>query len=134
MELLQTIGPQISLPPHQRATTVLDYWIPAVHGVLHLERWHQSAEAGSDQTADGSRRGKMHLRFVLSLYTLQLREGRYFLHEHPAYATSWRDHMMERLPKRSDVDTRIGHQCRGGLFVKKERWLHGFGSQTYAMG
>ena len=35
--------------------------------------------------------GRMHLHFVLSLYALQLKEGRHSLHEHPETATSRRD-------------------------------------------
>ena len=31
-----------------------------------------------------------HIRFVFELYDLQVQGGRYFLHEHPASATSWR--------------------------------------------
>ena len=31
-----------------------------------------------------------HMRFVVRLYREQLDNGRYFLHEHPANATSWR--------------------------------------------
>ena len=32
-----------------------------------------------------------HLKFVVSLYREQIRRGRLFLHEHPAYATSWQE-------------------------------------------
>ena len=34
-------------------------------------------------------RAKMHVDFVVSLYFDQLQAGRYFLHEHPQWATSW---------------------------------------------
>ena len=37
------------------------------------------------------RQGVMHLHFVISLYRMQLRDGRHVLHEHPAGATSWQD-------------------------------------------
>ena len=30
-----------------------------------------------------------HIKFVFELYDMQVRSGRYFLHEHPATATSW---------------------------------------------
>ena len=36
----------------------------------------------------------VHLRFCVDLYREQMRHGRYFLHEHPAYATSWQDTAM----------------------------------------
>ena len=35
--------------------------------------------------------GRRRLRFVISLYQLQLQAGRHFLHEHPAGASSWAD-------------------------------------------
>ena len=31
----------------------------------------------------------IHLNFVVELYRQQMAGGRYFLHEHPAYAQSW---------------------------------------------
>ena len=34
-------------------------------------------------------RARMHLNFVCSLYEEQVCEGRHFIHEHPAAATSW---------------------------------------------
>eukprot|EP00972_Heterocapsa_arctica_P085543 12608343-Heterocapsa_arctica.AAC.1 len=33
---------------------------------------------------------EIHLRFCCELYELQIRCGDYFVHEHPAGATSWR--------------------------------------------
>ena len=32
-----------------------------------------------------------HLAFCVDLYREQMRHGRYFLHEHPAYASSWQE-------------------------------------------
>ena len=34
--------------------------------------------------------GELHVRFCCELYKLQAEAGRYFLHEHPANAASWR--------------------------------------------
>ena len=41
--------------------------------------------------------GRLHLRFVTSLYRKQLEGGRQFLHEHPAGALSWQDETMVEL-------------------------------------
>ena len=42
--------------------------------------------------------GQRHLHFVISLYKIQLDEGRHFLHEHPQGARSWQDiHMRSCL-------------------------------------
>ena len=32
---------------------------------------------------------RLHLRFTMELYRVQVEGGRYFVHEHPAYAGSW---------------------------------------------
>ena len=59
--------------------------------------------------------GRRHLRFVLSLYKLQLDGGRHFLHEHPAGAQSWQDDWMLRLLKHPRVRTVVCDQCMYGL-------------------
>eukprot|EP00973_Karenia_brevis_P012646 1715871-Karenia_brevis.AAC.1 len=33
--------------------------------------------------------GKKHVETCMDLYKIQMKEGRYFLHEHPAHAESW---------------------------------------------
>ena len=38
--------------------------------------------------------GRRHLRFVISLYRIQLQHGRHVLHEHPDGAMSWHDEWM----------------------------------------
>ena len=38
----------------------------------------------------GYKQAVEHLKFVFELYDMQVRGGRYFLHEHPASATSWK--------------------------------------------
>ena len=36
------------------------------------------------------RQAEAHIKFVFELYDMQVRGGRYFLHEHPAQASSWK--------------------------------------------
>ena len=57
----------------------------------------------------------VHLNFVAELYKMQLDAGRYFLHEHPAYAASWSVTSIEDLLKENKVDTVIGDQCQYNL-------------------
>ena len=45
------------------------------------------------------RRAVEHLSFCIELYKGQLRHGRYFLHEHPAYATSWQETVIQQMLK-----------------------------------
>ena len=43
------------------------------------------------------RRTKEHLVFCVELHRLQASGGRYFLHEHPTYATSWPTDIIEGM-------------------------------------
>ena len=43
------------------------------------------------------RRAVMHLEFCIQLYREQLKNGRSFLHEHPAFASSWQAEQMQEL-------------------------------------
>ena len=38
--------------------------------------------------------GRVYLQFMISLYAIQMEEGRYFLHEHPSTASSWSEREM----------------------------------------
>lgn len=78
--------------------------------------------------------GRMHLRFMINLYMIQLRAGRYFLHAHPETASSWTEDAMRKLMSQPTVDRMVSHQCEYGLFStssdgemrlskKPTRWL-----------
>ena len=60
------------------------------------------------------KRAIMHLEFSIQLYREQLKHGRYFLHEHPAYATSWQEEAMQQLEKEMGVVTSVCDQCLYG--------------------
>ena len=61
----------------------------------------------------------------MELYRLQAAGGRYFLHEHPAYASSWQTDVMESIMKDDGVIKVTCDQCMygfaddGGAPVKK---------------
>ena len=59
-------------------------------------------------------KAKVHMDFVCSLYKLQLDGGRYFLHEHPATATSWELPCIKEILYRDGVDITVGDQCQYG--------------------
>ena len=61
----------------------------------------------------------VHLNFVVELYRLQMSGGRYFLHEHPAYAQSWAVKSIEELMKESSVDHVVADQCQYGQATHK---------------
>ena len=44
-----------------------------------------------------------HMEFAVRMYRIQLNEGRYFIHEHPASATSWRLPVVRKLWKEEGV-------------------------------
>ena len=52
----------------------------------NLNKKHMSPEDWNK----GYRRAVEHIKFVFEIYDIQMRSGRYFLHEHPATATSWK--------------------------------------------
>ncbi len=55
------------------------------------------------------------LGFAIEGYRHQLREGRHFVHEHPAHATSWREAAVLKLRADPRVAGVVGDQCRYGL-------------------
>ena len=60
------------------------------------------------------KRAVMHLEFCIELCREQLKHGRYFLHEHPAYATSWQEESMQKLMEESGVERTVCDQCMYG--------------------
>ncbi len=72
----------------------------------------------------------MHLRFMAEIYHDQMRRGRYFLHEHPATATSWDEECMQEVMEAEHVDSVVGDRCmygqeaRDGSPVRKAtKWM-----------
>ena len=74
-----------------------------------------------------------HLMFTIKLYNIQLDSGRYFLHEHPYGAWSWKVPAMIALMSRAGVFETKGHMCAQGMTAtdkhgtapvfKPTRWL-----------
>ena len=58
-----------------------------------------------------------HMDFVVTVYREQLDNGRYFVHEHPANATSWQLKSVENLMQASEVGRVVGDQCQYGSQV-----------------
>ena len=72
----------------------------------------------------------VHMRFACEIYQMQIDAGRYFLHEHPAYATSWHQECVKTILAQSGVDTVINDQCQfgqrdaqGNPIRKPTRWM-----------
>ena len=56
----------------------------------------------------------IQLRFVCDIYREQVDGQRYFLHEHPAGAASWREKCVEATGKMDGGDLATGDQCQYG--------------------
>ena len=56
-----------------------------------------------------------HIKFVVSLYEVQWQEGRFFLHEHPATATSWDLEEIKEMSRKTGVEIYTADQCMYGL-------------------
>ena len=66
-------------------------------------------------------RGIKHLEFCCKIYLEQVRNGRYFVHEHPLTATSWQVECMDKLRKMPMVYTAEGHMCAYGMTSTDQR-------------
>ena len=62
--------------------------------------------------------GRLHLEFMAGIYREQLRNGRHFLHEHPATAFSWREDAIAKLRSSTGVYEVVCDQCQFGLTTK----------------
>jgi len=60
-------------------------------------------------------RALIHLHFCLELYQIQVDNGRYFLHEHPATATSWKDPKVQEFIKINNIESTVMHMCQYGM-------------------
>ena len=58
---------------------------------------------------------RIHLEFVCKLYRLQLLSGRYFGHEHPQGAASWKEASIREIKRWTGVDCLSIDQCMYGL-------------------
>ena len=56
-----------------------------------------------------------HIEFSIRLARMQMKRGKWFLFEHPAYAETWELPCMQRLLATPGVDWQIGDQCQYGL-------------------
>jgi hypothetical protein len=64
------------------------------------------------------RRFIKHIEFMVSLYMEQYEAGRYVLHEHPRYATSWQPRRMADLMALPNVELAHGDQCKYGSAIR----------------
>ena len=61
--------------------------------------------------------GLVHLKTISNVYKRQMATGRFFLHEHPRGASSWRMGPIRQLLLRPRVVVTTCHQCQYGLIT-----------------
>ena len=65
------------------------------------------------------RKAEAHLACCCKLYKLQRSLGRYYLHEHPSHASSWKVECMRSMEQDIGAIRVRADQCRFGLVTKK---------------
>ncbi len=74
-------------------------------------------KCNSEDMKNKLEQARVHLEFCFQLYREQLEGGRYFLHEHPKFATSWQEECVEELCKTPGVELVHADQCQLGAEV-----------------
>eukprot|EP00435_Cladocopium_sp_Y103_P060831 s663_g22.t1 len=70
--------------------------------------------------------GEEHLQFCCRQYRRRMARNRYFLHEHPGRATSWKSRCMEELAAEEGVHRVDGDLCEQGLEIQDDQGTWGF--------
>ena len=65
------------------------------------------------------REAKSHMKFCIELYEMQVQAHWYFLHEHPASASSWKMKEMVSLMMAVGVDAVTFNMCRFGMVAAR---------------
>ena len=73
-----------------------------------------------DQVQQTVNRALKHLYFCIKLYNIQRESGRFFLHEHPRDATSWKEPCMLDISKHENVEKINAHMCPFDMRVLDE--------------
>ena len=88
----------------------------AFSAMLNLSKAKRDEEVVKKQLEQA----KDHVRFCLQLYQMQLDGKRYFVHEHPATATSWRMPEVIELMMHPEVGMTTFDMCRFGMTAEKD--------------
>jgi len=70
-----------------------------------------------DKREEVWKRACMHVKFSFQCYEKQRKAGRWFLHEHPRNATSWKLEDVQRMCSRDGVMFVTGDQCVWGQWT-----------------
>jgi len=79
--------------------------------------WGKSEER-DEKMREALKKACRHMEFMMEIYQIQIDGGRYFLHEHPATASSWRLKKVIEIQSQDEVMTVVGDQCELGLVTR----------------
>ena len=85
-----------------------------------IQNLNMRTPEGREKVMKARARGEKQLEFCRKLYMEQLRNGRYFLHEHPHTAASWQVESMVKLRNCPAVHTVEAHMCAFGMRSKRQ--------------
>ena len=66
-------------------------------------------------------KGKEHIRFCLSVYSVQLSAKRHFVHKHPERSRAWDMPEVKEFLLRPKVDSVVLHMCAFGMTAQDEQ-------------
>ena len=75
-------------------------------------------EGSPTEVKEDHERARIHLQFAAQVYREQVENGRFFLHEHPEFGTSWKEPCIEELLEMSEVSRVRADQCQYGQSVR----------------
>ena len=75
----------------------------------------QTLNPDTPQKRKNLKEGEDHMRCMISIYKMQVEEGRIFLHEHPSHAKSWHMKEVRSLMATQGVALVEADQCMYGL-------------------
>ena len=65
--------------------------------------------------------GRVHIKCVAKVYRKLIRAGRYFLHEHPNGASSWKEASIQSIRHLPEVATTKCDQCMFGCIADSRK-------------
>ena len=65
--------------------------------------------------------GRMHMRFCLEIYAIQVKAGRHFAHEHPNGSTAWEMPEVKQFILEHGVDSAKTNMCSFGMVSRDEQ-------------
>ena len=64
--------------------------------------------------------GKLHMRFCIDVYRMQVKAGRHFAHEHPAGSTAWKMPEVQQFILEYGIDSVKMNMCSFGMTAKDD--------------